>query len=271
MIIDAWMQPPTLRFIGHEMFEPLRRWTKLEVPTAELPFDFTLGAMDAGGVQVGVFSAWQGPGGAIISNDEVKHFIDQAPTRCVGLASVDLARPMLAVRELRRAVKELGFVGLRLLPWLWGLPPNDRRYYPLYAECVELGVPFCTQVGHTGPLRASDTGRPIPYLDDVALDFPELVIVGGHIGYPWTEEMISLCRKYPNVYLDTSAYTAKRYPRALVDYLRADGRRKVLYGSNYPMLLPARALAEVSALGLDDDATERFLSKNASQVFRLPA
>ncbi|MFX8481514.1 amidohydrolase family protein, partial [Acinetobacter baumannii] len=83
---------------------------------------------------------------------------------------------------------------------LWGLPPNDRRYYPLYAECVELGVPFCTQVGHTGPLRSSETGRPIPYLDDVALDFPELTIVAGHIGYPWTEEMIALARKYPNVY-----------------------------------------------------------------------
>src|SRR5690606_40344174 len=83
-----------------------------------------------------------------------------------------------AVRELRRCVRELGFRGLRLVPWLWELPPTDRRYYPLFAECVELGVPFCTQVGHTGPLRPSETGRPIPYIDQVALEFPELVIVG---------------------------------------------------------------------------------------------
>ena len=84
-----------------------------------------------------------------------------------------------------------------MIPWLWDLPPNDRRYYPLYAECVELGIPFCTQVGHTGPLRTSETGRPIPYLDDVALDFPDLVIVGGHIGYPWTDEMIALATQVP--------------------------------------------------------------------------
>ena len=71
-------------------------------------------------------------------------------------------------------------------------PPTDRRYYPLFAECVELGVPFCTQVGHTGPLRPSETGRPIPYIDEIALDFPELVIVCGHIGYPWTDEAIAV-------------------------------------------------------------------------------
>lgn len=80
---------------------------------------------------------------------------------------------MEAVRELRRRVAEDGCVALRVVPWLWEAPPTDRRYYPLYATCVDLGVPFCTQVGHTGPLRPSETGRPIPYIDQVALDFPE--------------------------------------------------------------------------------------------------
>jgi predicted TIM-barrel fold metal-dependent hydrolase len=176
---------------------------------------------------------------------------------------------MEPVRELRRCVKDLGFRGLRVVPWLWGLPPNDRRYYPLYAECVELGVPFCTQVGHTGPLRSSETGRPIPYLDDVALDFPELVIVAGHIGYPWTDEMIALARKYPNVYIDTSAYTTKRYPLELVVYLRGGGRSKVLFGTNYPMITPQRALENLDSLGLDDEARELFLEGNARRVFGL--
>lgn len=176
---------------------------------------------------------------------------------------------MEAVRELRRAVRELGFVALRVVPWLWGLPPNDRRYYPLFAECVGLGVPFCTQVGHTGPLRTSETGRPIPYLDDVALDFPELTIVAGHIGYPWTEEMIALARKYPNVYIDTSAYTVKRYPLELIRYLAADGRHKVLFGTNYPMITAAKALQDLDRIGLDGEARELFLAGNASRVFDL--
>lgn len=146
---------------------------------------------------------------------------------------------------------------------------NDRRYYPLYVSCVELDVPFCTQVGHTGPLRTSETGRPIPYLDDVALDFPELVIVGGHIGYPWTEEMIALARKYPNVYIDTSAYTTRRYPDELVEYLRGRGRKKVLFGTNFPMITAERALADFASLDLDEEATSLFLGVNAKRVFKL--
>lgn len=172
------------------------------------------------------------------------------------------------MRELRRCVRELGFRGLRVVPWLWGLPPTDRHYYPLYAECVELGVPFCTQVGHTGPLRPSETGRPIPYIDEVALDFPDLVIVGGHIGYPWTEEMVAVCRKHPNVYIDTSAYTVRRYPPELVRYLH-DARHKVMFGTNYPMITPDRALRGLDDLGLDGDRRERFLSGNARKVFGL--
>lgn len=269
MTIDAWMQHPTLRLLRQDMFESLLRWTGQEIPSEELPIDVTIAAMDAAGVERGLLTAWHAPQGALISNDEVAKMVAAHPKRLVGIAAVDLHRPMEAVRELRRSVKELGFKGLRMIPWLWGLPPNDRRYYPLYAECVDLGVPFCTQVGHTGPLRSSETGRPIPYLDDVALDFPELRIVAGHIGYPWTEEMIALARKYPNVYIDTSAYTAKRYPPELVRYMRGSGRKKVLFGSNYPMILPGKALEELDSLALDDEARGLFLRGNAERVFGL--
>jgi predicted TIM-barrel fold metal-dependent hydrolase len=269
-IVDVWMQHVTSRFARHDMLAPLRRWTGQQLPDHELPLESTIAAMDESGVGHGLISAWQGPGEVLISNAEVASFVAAHPDRLSGVAAVDLHRPMQAVRELRRAVGELGFVAVRVVPWLWGLPPNDRRYYAVYAACIELGVPFCTQVGHTGPLRTSETGRPIPYLDDVALDFPELTIVAGHIGYPWTEEMIALARKYPNVYIDTSAYTAKRYPPELVRYLAGDGRSKVLFGTNYPMITAAQALRDLGMLGLDDEARRLFLSGNAIRVFRLP-
>lgn len=176
---------------------------------------------------------------------------------------------MVAVRELRRAVRVLGLRALRILPWLWNLPPNDRHYYPLYAECIELEIPFCLQVGHTGPMRPSEPGRPIPYLDEVALDFPELVIVGGHVGYPWHEEMIALATKYPNVYIDTSAYKPRRYPTALKEYIRGHGKKKVLFGSNFPMISPADCLAQLDELELGEEAKKLFLGENAARVFRL--
>ena len=269
-IIDAWIQHPTPRMLRHPMFDSIRRWIGADVPD-ELPVSATIGALDAAGVRRAVITAWWAPDGPMVSNDEVADFVAAYPDRLVGLASVDLLRPMEAVRELRRAVRVLGLRGLRLLPWLWGLPPNDRRYYPLYAECVELGIPFCLQVGHTGPLRSSEPGRPIPYLDEVALDFPELTIVAGHIGYPWTAEMIALATKYPRVFIDTSAWKPSRFPAELVAYLRGHGRHKVLFGSNYPMVSPAACLAEVDALGLDDEARRLYLRDNAAAIFGLAA
>ncbi|HET7772092.1 MAG TPA: amidohydrolase family protein, partial [Chloroflexota bacterium] len=174
MTFDAWIQHPTLRFVRHDMFASLRRWTGDAIPQDEIPIEATIAALDAAGVRRALISAWHAPDGALISNDEVAGWVAQYPDRLIGAAAVDLHRPVEAVRELRRCVQELGFRALRIIPWLWGLPPNDRRYYPLYVACVELNIPFCLQVGHTGPLRTSETGRPIPYLDDVALDFPEL-------------------------------------------------------------------------------------------------
>src|SRR5829696_1531857 len=263
------MQHPTRDFVRHDMLASLRRWTGLEPPDEDPPIATTLAAMDAASVDFGLLSAWHAPEGPLIGNEAVAAWIAEQPERLGGLAAVDLALPMQAMRELRRCVEEHDFLGLRVVPWLWGLPPNDRRYYPLYAACVELGVPFCTQVGHTGPLRTSETGRPIPYLDDVALDFPELTIVAGHIGYPWTEEMIALARKYRRVHIDTSAYTVRRYPPELVAYLRDGGRSKVLFGTNFPMISPDRALSDLDALGLDTETREAFLGTNARRVFAL--
>jgi uncharacterized protein len=268
-IIDAWAQHPTLRHSQDEMFASLRRWTNSDVPTGELPVSATLAAMDEGGVSQALISAWYAPRNVMISNDEVARFVAQAPERLVGVGSVDISKPMPAVREIRRCVDQLGFKAIRVLPWLWEAPPTDRRFYPVYVACCESGVPFCTQIGHTGPLMPSEVGRPI-YLDQVALDFPDLTIVGGHIGYPWTDEAIAVATKHENVYIDTSAHTVRRYPTPLIDFMRRQGRHKVLFGTNYPMIEPAKAIAGLDALGLNAETTAMFLWQNAQRVFNLP-
>jgi predicted TIM-barrel fold metal-dependent hydrolase len=271
MVIDVWMQHPTQRFLRHDMLASLRRWTGGQLPDEELEIGMTVAAMEAAGVDFGLLSAWSAPyQPPLISNEEVAGWVESHPERFAGLACVDLNKPMEAVRELRRCVEELGFVGLRVVPWLWEAPPTDRRFYPLFATCVELGVPFFTQVGHTGPLRPSETGRPIPYIDQVALDFPELVIVGGHIGYPWTDEMIAVARKHENVYIDTSAYVPKRYPAELIAYMRSrGGRDKVMFGTNYPMIFHQQALDGLDGLDLDEEIKEKFLAGNARRVLQL--
>lgn len=208
----------------------------------------------------------------------------------IGIASLDLFDPYGATRELERCIKgswltaftdahlpELNFKAVRVLPWLWNTPPNDKHYYPIYVKCIELDIPFCCQVGHTGPLMPSEPGRPIPYIDEIALKFPKLKIVGGHIGYPWTEEMISLAWKHENVvgftvntfnlkYIDTSAYDPKYYPPQLVQYLKTRGKHKVMFGTNFPQLSLRQCTEHLKYLQLPEEVEANFLWKNAYKV-----
>jgi predicted TIM-barrel fold metal-dependent hydrolase len=269
--IDAWAQPAMGRSRTH-MPEVVRLFEKsgtAHLLDRRLSAEETVAEMDRAGVDKLMLAAWCRPERWVCTNDEVSEYVRAFPDRFVGVATVDLSKPVAAVRELDRAVTELGFKALRIVPWLWKLPPNDRLYYPLYVKCVELGIPFCTQVGHTGPLMPSETGRPVPYLDEVALTFPELRIVAGHIGHPWTEEMIGVAWKHDNVFIDTSAYLPRYYPPQLLHFMKTYGQDKVLFGTNFPQLPLDRCTAQVADLGLPPEVEAKFLQANAKRVFRL--
>lgn len=270
-IVDTWAQP-ALAHLFHRVPEIERLFAQSGaaalLPTGLTP-DQTVAAMDAAGIQTVLLSAWHRPGGWVVSNDEIAALAREYPGRFLGVAAVDLEKPVAAVRELERAVRELNFVALRVIPWLWNRPPNDKLYYPLYVKCIELGVPFCTQVGHTGPLMPSEPGRPIPYIDEIALTFPELKIVGGHIGYPWTDEMIALAWKHANVFIDTSAYLPRYYPPQLVHFMNSYGQDKVLFGTNFPMLDFGKCATQARELKIGPEARAKFLFENARRVFGL--
>lgn len=270
-IIDAWAQPAIKN--AYRKLPEITRLFKQSGSTRVIDSGLATGeiieAMDRAGIRTLMLSAWHRPGQWVISNDEVAEMTRQFPDRFVGVAAVNLEKPVEAVRELERAVKELGFKALRVVPWLWKRPPDDKFYFPLYVKCVELDIPFCTQVGHTGPLMPSETGRPVPYLDEVALTFPELKIVGGHIGYPWTDEMIGLAWKHENVFIDTSAYLPRYYPPQLIHYMKTYGKEKVLFGTNFPQLSLEKCVGQVHELGLPDEPRANFLRENARRVFKL--
>lgn len=83
--------------------------------------------MDAAVVSRICLCAWYRHGQVIFSNAEVAEFTRAYPDRFVGIASVDLHDPVGAVKEIEKYVKEEGFKGLRIVPWLWALPPTDRH------------------------------------------------------------------------------------------------------------------------------------------------
>lgn len=269
-IIDVWAQPAPEGAFSEPLFEHLiaQAGAGHRVKLAEKA-ERIVTAMDQANVEKSLLSAWHVPGRWMISNDQIEAIVRQFPDRFVGVGSVNLEDPVAGVAELERMVIELNFKALRVVPWVWKRPPNDKLFYPLFVKCTELGIPFCTQVGHTGPHMPSDTGRPIPYIDEIALTFPKLKIVCGHIGYPWTDEMIALAWKHKNVYIDTSAYKPKYYPTQLIHFLKTYGQDKVLFGTNFPMLSFEDCVTQALELDLSEAVRRKFLAENARRVFRL--
>ena len=164
-----------------------------------------------------------------------------------------------------------GLVGVHITPSPWGLPPNDRWYYPLYAKCVDLNLKLFTYVGMPGPLWPMGPNDPT-HLDDVALAFPDLVIIAHHIGDPWTDMAVRLAARHPNFYICTSAWSPKAYPRALLEFMGGRwhgtaGSDKVIFASDYPLLDLGKTTKAARALALTDAKLRRVLYDNANELF----
>jgi len=207
-----------------------------------------------------------------IPYERVYEICQRHPDRFSGLAGVDPTRGMQGLRDLERAVREFGFVGAHLYPHWFELPPDHRRYYPYYAKCCELGIPIMMQVGHNliyqRDRRLPSVGRPFT-LDNVAIDFPELKLIGIHIGVPWTEEMISMAWKHENVFIGGDAYAPRHWPQALVHYLDSYGRHKVIFGTDWPVIDPERAVKEIDELGIRPESRRALMHDNSVRIFNL--
>jgi uncharacterized protein len=199
--------------------------------------------------------------------DVVAEALAVAPDRFIGAAGYNPFRIDDSLRRIELAVREQGFTYVWFHPITFGLRPNDRRCYPLYAKCVELGIPVGLQVGHSAEVLPSEVGRPY-YVDDVAMEFPTLKINLSHTGWPWTAELISMCWRHPNVYGDISAYFPKTLDAELIQFLNSSrGRNKIMFGTNG--LDPARCLREIDELPIKDASRERLLRTNALEFLGL--
>ena len=212
------------------------------------------------------------------SNEEVAELLRNYPNRFLGLARISALKGMRGVRELERLVRDKGFHALGVSALVDGVPASDRRYYPLYAKAVELGVPvrIYSSMNYAND-RPYDLGHP-RHLDQVAIDFPELTIIGGLGGWPWVNEMVALVRRHPNLYVDTSAHRAKYLGQAgsgwemLIQFGNTLIQDKVLVGLSAGLVgQPHETLIqEYMALPLKDTVKEKWLYRNAARVFKLP-
>ncbi|MCI0411646.1 amidohydrolase family protein, partial [bacterium] len=189
--------------------------------------------------------------------EDVLQYTEKYPGRFVGLAGYNPFRIKESLREIEVAVRQHNFKGVYVHIYGFDIPLNDRKMYPLYAKCVELGVPVSAQVGHVLEAMPSEGGRPI-YLDSIACDFPELKILGAHTGWPWVDELISVCYKWENVWFGIDAWMPKYLSPAIIQFMSSRmGKDRTVWGTNG---LPwKQSLDQLDELGLKEDVKQKIL------------
>ena len=211
------------------------------------------------------------------SNDYVAEIAARHPEQFIGFASVDPHKGEWAVQELERSVKELGLKGLKLHPIHQAFFPNDDAFRPLFDKCEELGVPVLIHSGYAAAGAGTPGGggfrlkyaRPIPYIDDLAADHPDLTIIMAHPAWPWVDEQVAVALHKPNVYIDLSGWAPRYIPRELIREANTRLQDKVLFGSDYPYMPPSRWLQEFEGLEMRDGPRQKILLDNAKRVLGL--
>ncbi|WP_255197571.1 amidohydrolase family protein [Halorarius litoreus] len=242
-------------------------------PAKGMDADAFVELMDAHGVGTVLipalkFGALEGGMQIDVPHELVADVASEHPDRIKGLAGINPREGMEGVARLEEYVEDHGFVGALLEPYGWDLPLNHRRYYPFYAKCAELGVPVVMQVGHSAMKMPSKHGKPL-LLDDVAMDFPGLDIVGGHTGWPWSSELEALVWKHSNLYLGATAHAPKYWDENIVQFIRTRGRDKAVFGTDYPVLEYEETFDQIDELGFSDEVERKLLVENAKALFDL--
>jgi uncharacterized protein len=227
------------------------------------PVEMLLAKMDEHGIRKAITG--------LPTGGNAKIALEQYPDRFFPSVNVDPNQGMDAVRMLDEAVRVHGAKAAH--SWGTGLIPqvplNDKKMYPLYAKCVELDIPMFVYIGVPGP-RIRFAPQDPALLDEVCWFFPDLKLITRHGGQPWTELVVKLLLKWPNLYYSTSAFAPKHYDPHIIDFANTRGADKVMYAGYYPMGLDIdRIFAEMPHVPFRDHVWPKFLSENATRVLKL--
>lgn len=213
-----------------------------------------------------------------LGNDYVASLVKRYPKQFpVGFGSVDPWTGKSAVAEIRRCAEELGLRGIKYHPSAQEFFPDDPRVFTQYEEAARHGLVLMFHTGMTG-LGALEPGggrikfkycRPIPHIDDVAAEFPELTVIMAHPAFPWVQEQLAILVHKPNVYMDLSGYSPKYFDPMLVQYANSRASGKMMFGSDYPWIRPKRWLDDFAAAPFKDEVRPKILLENARAVLGL--
>jgi predicted TIM-barrel fold metal-dependent hydrolase len=211
-----------------------------------------------------------------IANEEVAEMAAEHADVLIPFASIDPAKGRMGAREARRLVQDYGVRGFKFHPSMQGFYPNDRKAYVLYEAIQEARLPALFHTGQTGAGAGARGGmgvrlkfsNPI-YLDDVAVDFPDMPIIMAHPSFPWQDEALAVATHKPNCYIDLSGWSPKYFPANLLQYSDTLLKDRVLFGSDYPAITPDRWLTDFEKLPIKPEVRPLILKHNAIKLLGL--
>lgn len=212
-----------------------------------------------------------------VPNDRMADPVREHPDVFMAFGVVDPWQGKVALEEIKR-FKDLGLRGIgELNPGRQHFYPNDTRFYPLWEEAAKQGLIVLFHMGMMGAGAGTPGGmgyklkygRPIPYLDDIAADFPELKIIGAHPSWPWQEESLAIARHKSNFYIDMSGWAPKYFSPSLVQYAGTILQDKMLFGSDWPAIKVERWMEEFEELPFKPEVRQKILLDNAKKLFGL--
>src|SRR5580692_7030589 len=208
-----------------------------------------------------------------VSNDDVAAFAAENSDIMLAFASVDPTRGAEAVREARRLIASGGIRGFKLHPPLQQFHANDRIAYSFYEAVAEARLPVIFHTGHSGIGAGQRGGGGIRLkygnpmdIDDVAVDFPDMTIILAHPSFPWQDEAISVCLHKPQVYIDLSGWSPKYFSPTLIQYANTLLKKKMLFGSDYPLITPDRWMTDFQEIAIRDEVRLLILKENAKRL-----
>jgi hypothetical protein len=211
-----------------------------------------------------------------ISNEEVAEIANENSDVMIPFASIDPAKGRLGAREARRLIDDYQVKGFKFHPQFQEFFPNDRLAYPLYEVIAEAKLPALFHTGHSGMGTGMPGGGGIRlkygnpmYVDDVAVDFPDMPIILAHPSWPWQDEALSICLHKPQVYIDLSGWSPKYFPPQLVQFANTQLKHKMLFGSDFPLIKPDRWLEDFAKADFRDEVRPLILRENAIRLLGL--
>ncbi len=236
------------------------------------PLDEIVEELDRLGVELGVITGRDSETtyGSPSNNGSVLSFCHAYPNKFVGFWGIDPHKGMAAVREIVRAVEELGMKGVALDPYLAHIPASEARFYPIYAKCAELGVPVFITMAPPPQVPGAILEYADPRdVDRVARDFPELTLIMSHGAYPYVNECLFVCQRNANVYMDFSEYERAPMADVFVQGMSGPVADKVLFASAHPFIELKDALDAYARFELSEEVRRKVMYENARRVLGL--